>query len=107
MTNNIVASTWHTGFMLPSYKCGGTQVHSGNVAHSISGYGVIVQRPSKIYDNDQNKWIHETSNCLEFSEFKGYKTQSALVHMGDDLGAHTSKVRDIVAIDASIGLMAF
>jgi hypothetical protein len=26
--------------------------------------------------------------------------------MGDELGAHTNKVRDIVAIDANIGLIA-
>jgi hypothetical protein len=103
VTNNIVASTWHTGFVLPSYECGGPQVHSGNVAHSISGYGVIVQKP---YLNDEQKMIY-VRNCIEFSDFKGYKTQSALVHMGDDERAHTSKVRDIVAIDASTGLMAF
>jgi hypothetical protein len=115
VVNNIVASTWHAGFILPAYNCEGTQVHSGNVAHSISGYGVIVQRPSIMehisngeeYGSNGYKWIPETGNCFEFSDFKGYKTQSALVNIGDDLGAHTSKVRDIVAIDASTGLKAF
>ena len=24
VTNNIAASSWHVGFMLPAYKCGGT-----------------------------------------------------------------------------------
>ena len=95
VTNNIAASTWHAGFMLPAYQCGGTQVNFGNVAHSISGYGVIVQKPK------------QTGNCLEFSDFKGYKTRIAVVHMGGGLGARTNKVRDIVAIDASTGLMAF
>jgi len=95
VTNNIAASTWHAGFMLPAYQCGGTQVHSGNVAHSISGYGVIVQKAESTY------------SCLEFSDFKGYKTRIAVVHMGGGLGAHTNKVHDIVAIDASTGLMAF
>jgi len=42
VTNNIVASTWHSGYTLPAYNCGGTQPHTGNVVHSISGYGVIV-----------------------------------------------------------------
>ena len=83
-------------------------MHSGNVAHSISGYGVIVQKPPYINEGawGQEKRIYVT-DCIEFSDFKGYKTQSALLHMGDDLVAHTSKVRDIVAIDASTGVMAF
>jgi len=59
------------------------------------------------YGSNNYKWIPETGNCFEFSDFKGYKTQSALVNIGDDLGAQTSKVRDIVAIDASTGLKAF
>ena len=42
ITNNIVASTWHHGFKLPAYKCGETPIHTGNVAHSISGFGLIV-----------------------------------------------------------------
>jgi parallel beta-helix repeat protein len=95
VTNNIVASTDVTGFMLPAYQCEGIQVHFGNVAHSIGGNGVIVQRPEK------------TEDCLEFSGFKGYKTRLAVVHMGGDLGAYTNKIRDIVAIDAGFGLMAF
>lgn len=95
VTNNIAASTWHAGFMLPAYKCGDTQENYGNVAHSISGYGVIVQKPKKM------------ANCLEFSDFKGYKTRIAVVHMGGGLGATTNEVHDIVAIDASTGLMAF
>jgi parallel beta-helix repeat protein len=95
VTNNIVASTNHTGFMLPAYQCEGIQVNFGNVAHSIGGYGVIVQRPEK------------TEDCLEFSGFKGYKTRLAVVHMGGDLGAYINRIRDIVAIDAGLGLMAF
>lgn len=42
ITNNIVAAVWHRGFSLPAYACGGTNVHANNLAHSISGYGVIV-----------------------------------------------------------------
>lgn len=42
ITNNIVASTWSQGYRLPSYACGGSQVNTGNIAHSIAGYGVIV-----------------------------------------------------------------
>jgi hypothetical protein len=43
ITNNIVASTWHLGFALPPHECGEAPIHTGNVAHSISGYGVIVR----------------------------------------------------------------
>ena len=96
ITNNIVASTWHTGFMLPAYSCGDTQVNYGNIAHSISGYGVIVQGSKSI-----------RGDCAEFSEFKGYKTRIAVVHMGGGLGYATNKVHSIVAIDSSTGLMAF
>jgi hypothetical protein len=42
ITNNVVASTWSQGYRLPSYACGGSQVNTGNIAHSIAGYGVIV-----------------------------------------------------------------
>jgi len=96
VTNNIAASSWHAGFMLPAYRCGGTQIHTGNVAHSISGYGLIVQPPKSA-----------SGDCLEWSDFKGYKTRIATVHMGGGLEAATNKIRDIVTIDSSTGLMGF
>jgi len=70
-------------------------VHFGNLAHSIDGYGVNVLK------------AETTNDCLEFSDFKGYKTRRAVVHMAGDLGAHTHKVSEIFAIDAATGLMAF
>ena len=94
VTNNIVASTWHSGYMLPAHKCGESPVHYGNVAHSISGYGVIV---TKKYD----------SKCSEFSDFKGYKTRIATVHMGGGIGSAENIVSNIVTVDSSTGLMAF
>lgn len=96
VTNNIAASAWHAGFMLPAYKCGETQIHTGNVAHSISGYGLIVQKALK-----------SGGNCYEWSDFKGYKTRIATVHMGGGLEKPENKIRDIVVIDSSTGLMAF
>ena len=41
-TNNIAASTFHYGFKLPAVKCGEEIKHTGNVAHSIAGWGVLV-----------------------------------------------------------------
>ena len=96
VTNNIAASSWHAGFMLPAHRCGGKQIHTGNVAHSISGYGLIVQKANTKIDD----------GCVEWSEFKGYKTRLATVHMGGGTGAGLNKVRDIVTIDSYTGLMA-
>jgi len=80
------------------------------VAHSISGYGVIVQRPGVIdfkYEEPYYNWWTYPRTCFEFNDFKGYKTKSALVYIGDDLQAIKIEVRDIVAIDASTGLKSF
>ena len=73
--NNIVSGSWHAGYMLPPYECGGTAVHTGNVAHSISGYGLIVQ-PTDV-----------EMDCAEFSDFKGYKTREGTMHMGGGIKA--------------------
>ena len=43
--NNTASGAWHMGFRLPSKKCGDSNPKnkiSDNVAHSISGFGVIV-----------------------------------------------------------------
>lgn len=42
VTNNIVSGVWHAAFRLPAHTCGGTNPNSGNIAHSNSGYGLIV-----------------------------------------------------------------
>ena len=94
MKDNIVAGAWHTGFFFPSKGCGDASVHTGNVAHSISGYGAIVNSgASKV--------------CSEFGDFKGYKNHLATVHMGGGTKSKLNKVRDIVSIDSAVGLMAF
>lgn len=59
--DNTVAATWHSGYQLPAKKCGDASVHTGNVAHSISGYGAIINKAG-------------TVGCSEFTDFKGYKT---------------------------------
>ena len=79
--------------MLPPYNCGQNPVHVGNVAHSIEGWGVIIQNPD------------ETTGCSEFSYFSGYKIRRAVMHMA--LYTHINKSRNIVTIDSSVGLMAF
>lgn len=81
--------------MLQVHECGGTQVNSGNVAHSISGYGVIAQGSGQV-----------KGDCAEFSGFKGYKTRIATVHIGGGIKKKINQVRDIVAIDSATGVMA-
>ena len=96
VTNNIVASTWHAGYMLQADTCAsGTTSHTGNVAHSISGYGLIVQPPT----------VEEI--CLKFSDFSGYKTRIGTMHMGGGLHAKEIEISNIVTIDSEAGLMAF
>jgi len=94
VTNNIVASTWHSGFSIEAYRCGSTQPHTGNIAHSISGYGVIVQGSG-------------SEACSEFSHFGGYKNRIATAHMGGGTMSALNKLHDIVSIDSSDGIMAF
>lgn len=91
--NNIVAGTWHWAFRLPAYMCGADPVHTGNVAHSISGYGVIVNEGA--------------GSCSEFSDFKAYKTRIGTLHMGGGTGSATNVIHSIVSIDSIDGIMAF
>lgn len=93
VTNNIVASTWHSGFTIPAYSCGGTQPHTGNVAHSIAGYGLIVKGSG-------------SSACSEFSDFGGYKNRIATVHMGGGTGSALNVLHDVTSIDSHDGIMA-
>jgi parallel beta-helix repeat protein len=92
VTNNIVASVWHYGFRLPAHACDGTNPHFGNVAHSNSGYGMIVAKS-------------HSKKCSEFKGFKGYKNRFATMHMGGGVGSQLNIVRDLVAVDSAYGLM--
>ena len=65
--NNTAASMWHSGFRLPSHACGASSTITDNIAHSISGMGVIV--------------YSSAGPCSEFSSFRGYKNQLATVLM--------------------------
>ena len=67
--NNTAAGTWHFGFKLPAHKCDERELKiRDNIAHSISGLGVIVQSGG--------------GDCSEFSHFKGYKNHLSTVHHG-------------------------
>ena len=58
--NNTVSGTWHSGLRIAAYDCGTKNPKiADNVAHSISGMGVIVLAGGK--------------GCSEFSRFYGYK----------------------------------
>lgn len=63
VTGNIAAASWHHGFHVPGKACDDDSpsfLFENNVAHSISGYGVI----------GANSF---TSSCVEFTNFSGYK----------------------------------
>lgn len=91
--DNIVASGWASGVRLPAYECGKTAIHTGNVAHSMAGYGLIV---------------HDGAGaCSEFSDFKAYKIRMGGIHMGGALGSAKNYLHSVVTIDSSSGIMAF
>lgn len=94
--NNTVTGTWHSGFRMPTTKaCDDENPQNkieGNIAHSISGFGVIVSSGA--------------GRCSEFSKFYGYKNQLATVHMGGAVGSN-NRARDNVSIDSGYGLAVF
>jgi len=94
ITDNIIASAWASGVRLPARSCGSPAIHTGNVAHSIAGYGVIVMESS-------------AGSCAEFSDFKAYKTRMGGIHMGGSVGSSTNKLNNVVAVDCNSGIMAF
>lgn len=78
---------WHSGFRLPAKKCDTSTNIKDNIAHSISGFGVIVYQGA--------------GGCSQFSDFKGYKNGLATVQMavsGKNLAT------DIVSVDSAIGI---
>ena len=93
VTNNIVASTWHSGFRLPAHECDAKNPNYNNVAHSISGYGLIV---TKKY----------SKKCSEFASFRGYKNRIATMQFGGNIGSDKQVTRDLISIDSKTGLMA-
>jgi len=91
--DNIVASGWASGVRLPAYKCGESATNTGNVAHSIAGYGLIVHVGA--------------GACSEFSDFKAYKIRMGAIHMGGSLGSAKNYLHSVVTVDSSSGIMAF
>lgn len=97
MTDNIAASSWQVGFRLPSWPCDKSPPRklSGNVAHSISGFGLIVIGGQ------------QASDCNQFDGFAGYKNQVADVQMSGAISSFRNELRNIVSIDSDYGIMAF
>lgn len=96
VSDNIAASAWQVGFRLPSWPCGENPARplGGNVAHSISGHGLIVIEAEK------------STSCSQFKDFKGYKNQVADVQMGGSVSSHNVLTK-VVSIDSNYGAMAF
>lgn len=86
--NNTAASLWHRGFSIPAHKCGASNSKiKDNIAHSISGFGVIVTK--------------DNSRCNEFSDFSAYKIGIAAVEMTVSGDNH---VTNVVTIDSARGI---
>lgn len=88
LRNNTVSGVWHSGFRVYSHTCGDEDLAiTDNVAHSVSGFGVIV--------------LNGGGSCSEFSRFYGYKNHLATVHFGS---AGHARVKDVVSIDSKYGI---
>ena len=93
--NNTVAGVWNKGFRLPAHKCDDenpTNTIENNVAHSISGFGVIVSAGE--------------GSCSEFSKFYGYKNHLGTVHMGGGVSSH-NRLKECISIDSAEGFLVW
>ena len=73
VTNNVVAGAWHHGYHFDPSDCDAVTpdfVFTGNVAHSISGYGAIARN------------VDTASACTEVKDFKAYKVSEAAIFLG-------------------------
>ena len=71
VTGNVVAGSWHHGFHFVPNQCDESNpswVFSGNVAHSISGYGAIA--------------LNVDNACTQVSDFTAYKVTEAAIMLG-------------------------
>ena len=94
VTDNIVAGTWHHGFHIVPQKCNnddGNFIFRRNLAHSISGYGVI----GKNVAND----------CTKIQNFSAYKVTESAIMLGGPSG--TNRGKNIKAIDTRYGIGVF
>lgn len=95
MRDNIVSGTWHHGFHFKPLACDAAInddsdfIFSGNVAHSISGYGAIA--------------LNVNNKCTEVYDFKGYKCTQATIHLGSASGEE-NRARDIISADSHYGI---
>jgi len=94
--NNIVSGTWHHGFHFKPYTCDEVLsddsdfIFSGNVAHSISGYGAIALNM-------------ENNSCTEVHDFKGYKCTQATIHLGTN-SKDENRAHNIISADSHYGI---
>lgn len=95
VTNNTASGTWHSGFSAPGKACDDknpTNLFEDNIAHSVSGMGVLVSRGA--------------GRCTEMTKFYGYKNELATVHMGGGVGNH-NRATECISIDSVYGLAIF
>lgn len=92
--DNIVAGAWHHGFHIPPTKCendNGDFVFKRNLAHSISGYGVIA--------------LNVANDCSMIKDFTAYKVTETAIMLGGASGINRGK--NIKAIDTRYGIGVF
>lgn len=94
VTNNVVAGTWHHGFHFVARKCqndSGNFIFSGNVAHSISGYGAIAKNCA--------------NDCTLVSDFISYKVTQAAIMLGGP--SKMNRGKNLKSIDTVYGIGIF
>lgn len=92
--DNIVAGTWHHGYHIVPKKCAndnGNFIFKNNVAHSISGYGVIA--------------LNVANDCSTIQDFTAYKVTEATIMIGGPSAINRGK--NIRSIDTRYGIGVF
>jgi hypothetical protein len=92
VTNNRVAGCWHHGFKFIPAKCDEAnpsyKFANNNVAHSISGYGMIAANVG--------------NTCTEIKDMAAYKVTEAAMFLGGPSG--TNRGKNLVSIDTRFGI---
>lgn len=95
LKRNIISGTYHQAFHFPPKPCTGTTeelnsfVFEDNVAHSISGYGLVAS-------NTNHK-------CVEVEKFVAWKCTEASVMLGG-AAREMNRGKELVSIDSRYGL---
>jgi hypothetical protein len=91
---NTASSSWGAGFIYDARDCDDSTpefVFQHNIAHSISGFGAVPQKPNK-----------SRVGCTEVSNFSGFKNSMGTVHHAAQTGE--LRCKNITSVDSGIGI---